>query len=451
MSDVFSQYLRLVDRTLLGEDETVPRAPSRSVPRSTLVCCRGVREPKGRVKGYRVEVRPSRWPRKIWVGTFRNRKQAMRAYDATLHYTGKTPYYFLYPDGYFLPFPPGLENAPPQSKVFVQFVKRMAKEFSLNSRELARNPISELLDMRVVNLAGDGGEEISALFDFQTSFALSAAAAAAVPTPPPSSSEAYLSKENSDHLMSDAEVIYLSSSSESDQLTSDKGVEEEAEVFSTSPLSGDGGEEISALFDVQTSFELSAAAAAAVPTPPSSSEAYFSKEDSYHLMLDAEVIYLSSSSESDQLTSDKGVEEEAEVVSNPLPALFPVPEVALQYDYPDQTVAATVTGATSFQMDSPTGEDLANLLFNADGVVGLDKNLLFGDSDLWRDQLSDLVPALFCPDNDDVVEPASKKRILRVASFKVDTARDASGMMPGADNTKKSCLHPCLEPVFRGS
>jgi hypothetical protein len=245
-------------------------------------------------------------------------------------------------------------------------------------------------------------------------------------------------------------VIYLSSSSESD-LTSDKGVEEEAEVFSTSPLSGDGGEEISALFDVQTSFELSAAAAAAVPTPPSSSEAYFSKENSYHLMLDAEVIYLSSSSESDQLTSDKGVEEEAEVVSNPLPALFPVPEVALQYDYPDQTVAATVTGATSFQMDSPTGEDLANLLFNADGVVGLDKNLLFGDSDLWRDQLSDLVPALFCPDNDDVVEPASKKRILRVASFKVDTARDASGMMPGADNTKKSCLHPCLVPVFRES
>lgn len=365
---MFSQYLRLVDRTLLGEDETVPRAPSRSVPRSTLVCCRGVREPKGRVKGYRVEVRPSRWPRKIWVGTFRNRKQAMRAYDATLYYTGKTPYYFLYPDGYFLPFPPGLENAPPQSKEFVQFVKRMAKEFSLNSRELARNPISELLDMRVVNLAGDGGEEISALFDFQTSFALSAAAAAAVPTPPPSSSEAYLSKENSDHLMSDAEVIYLSSSSESDQLT-----------------------------------------------------------------------------------SDKGVEEEAEVVSNPLPALFPVPEVALQYDYPDQTVAATVTGATSFQMDSPTGEDLANLLFNADGVVGLDKNLLFGDSDLWRDQLSDLVPALFCPDNDDVVEPASKKRILRVASFKVDTARDASGMMPGADNTKKSCLHPCLVPVFRES
>ncbi|CAK9250829.1 unnamed protein product [Sphagnum jensenii] len=308
MSDVFSEYLRLVERTLLGEDETVPRAPSRLVPRSTLVCCRGVREPKGRVKGYRVEVRPSRWPRKIWAGTFPDRKQAMRAYDATLHYTGKTPYYFLYPDGYFLPFPPGLENAPPQSKEFVQFVKRMAKEFSLNSRELARNPISELLDMRVVNLA-----------------------------------------------------------------------------------------------------------------------------------------------ESDQLTSDKGVEEEAEVVSNPLPALFPVPEVALQYDYPDQTVAATVTGATCFQMDSPTGEDLAKLLFNADGVVGLDKNLLFGDSDLWRDQLSDLVPALFCPDNDDVVEPASKKRILRVASFKVDTARDASGMMPGADNTKKSCLHPCLEPVFRGS
>ncbi len=396
-----------------------------------------------------MEVRPSRWPRKIWVGTFPNRKEAMRAYDATLHYTGKTPYYFLYPDGYFLPCPPGLENAPPHSKEFVQFVKRMAKEFSLNSRELARNPISELLDMRVVSLAGDGGEEISAFFDFQTNFALSAAVAAAVPTPPAPSSEAYLSKENSDHLMSVAEVIYLSSSSESDQLTSDKGVEEEAEVVSTSPLSGDGGEEISALFDVQTSFELSAAAA--VPTPPSSSEAYLSKENSYHLMLAPEVIYLSSSSESDQLTSDKGVEEEAEVVSNPLPALFPVPEVALQYDYPDQAVAATVTGATSFQMDSPTAEDLANLLFNADGAVGLDKNLLFGDSDLWRDQLSDLVPALFCPDNDDVVEPASKKRSLRVASFKVDTARDSSGMMPGADNTKKSCLHPCLEPVFRGS
>jgi hypothetical protein len=210
------------------------------------------------------------------------------------------------------------------------------------------------------------------------------------------------------------------------------------------------------LFDFQTSFASSAAAAAAVPTPPpSSSEAYLSKENSDHLMSDGEVIYLSSSSESDQLTSDKGVEEEAEVVSNPLPALFPVPEVALRYDYPDQAVAATVTGATSFQMDSPTAEDLANLLFNADGAVGLDKNLLFGDSDLWRDQLSDLVPALFCPDNDDVDDdddvPASKKRTLRVASFKVDTARDSSGLMPGADNTKESCLHPSLEPAFRGS
>jgi len=122
------------------------------------------------VKAYRVEVRQSRWSRKIWVGTFRDRKQAMRAYDATLHYTGRIPHYFLYPDGYFLPCPPGFENVPPESKEFVQFVKRMAKEFSLNSQELARNPDSEFLETREVSLVGDGGEEIFALFDVQTQF-----------------------------------------------------------------------------------------------------------------------------------------------------------------------------------------------------------------------------------------------------------------------------------------
>jgi len=68
----------------------------------------------------------------------------MRAHDTTLHYTRKTPYYYVYPEGYFDPLPVELEDSPPTEEFFI-FVKVMAKKFGLTEfRKLQRNPLSEL-------------------------------------------------------------------------------------------------------------------------------------------------------------------------------------------------------------------------------------------------------------------------------------------------------------------
>ncbi|CAM6043798.1 unnamed protein product [Sphagnum compactum] len=107
----------------------------------------GIREPRGRVKSYRVEMRlrASGWTTstKTWVGSFDAREKAMRAYDAALHYTGKSPHYFDYPKDFFDDrLPPGLEGAP-QSDMFVCFIKSMAQTYAMDTRKLVRNPRSE--------------------------------------------------------------------------------------------------------------------------------------------------------------------------------------------------------------------------------------------------------------------------------------------------------------------
>jgi hypothetical protein len=68
----------------------------------------------------------------------------MRAHDTTLHYTGKKPYYYVYPEGYFDPLPAELEDKPPTEEFFM-FVKVKAKKFGMTEfRKLQRNPLSEL-------------------------------------------------------------------------------------------------------------------------------------------------------------------------------------------------------------------------------------------------------------------------------------------------------------------
>ncbi|CAM6045713.1 unnamed protein product [Sphagnum compactum] len=107
----------------------------------------GIRKPKGRIKPFRVE---SRWKAPhwnasihIWVGSYYLIEEAMRAHDTTLHYTRKTPYYYVYPEGYFDPLPAELEDGPPTEE-FVMFVKVMAKKFGMTEfRKLQRNPLSE--------------------------------------------------------------------------------------------------------------------------------------------------------------------------------------------------------------------------------------------------------------------------------------------------------------------
>ncbi|KAH9573789.1 hypothetical protein CY35_01G019300 [Sphagnum magellanicum] len=108
----------------------------------------GIRKPKGRVKTFRVESRlkAPHWKASIhiWVGSYCRREEAMRAHDTTLHYTRKTPYYYVYPEGYFDPLPVELEDSPPTEEFFM-FVKVMAKKFGMTEfRKLQRNPLSEL-------------------------------------------------------------------------------------------------------------------------------------------------------------------------------------------------------------------------------------------------------------------------------------------------------------------
>ncbi|CAK9216667.1 unnamed protein product [Sphagnum troendelagicum] len=121
----------------------------------------GIREPSGRVKTYRVEMRlrASGWTTstKTWVGTFDAREKAMRAYDAALHYTGKSPHYFTYPKGFFDDrLSPGLEGAP-QSNMFVCFIKSMAKKYAMDTRKLLRNPRSQATTSTTCSRSSGGG------------------------------------------------------------------------------------------------------------------------------------------------------------------------------------------------------------------------------------------------------------------------------------------------------
>lgn len=110
-----------------------------------------------------MRLRASGWTtsKKTWVGTFDAREKAMRAYDAALHYTGKSPHYFTYPKGFFDDrLPPGLEGAP-QSNMFVCFIKSMAKKYATDTRKLLRNPRSEATTSTTCSSSSGGGSSSS--------------------------------------------------------------------------------------------------------------------------------------------------------------------------------------------------------------------------------------------------------------------------------------------------
>jgi hypothetical protein len=85
------------------------------------------------VKGYLVEIRPRRWKRTIWLGTYTTSPEAARAYDAGIFYTGKSiPFNFQDSEGSFPPLPGhlSLEDFDP---VVMHDIKVFVKEKALEA------------------------------------------------------------------------------------------------------------------------------------------------------------------------------------------------------------------------------------------------------------------------------------------------------------------------------
>lgn len=101
---------------------------------------RGVRQRKG-VRGYLVEIRPPKWKKTIWLGTYNSDREAAGAYDAGIFYTNKkTKYNFPSLETTFPPLPKKLRLDNPEDneeiKVFVQ------KEARDAARKIKDLPIS---------------------------------------------------------------------------------------------------------------------------------------------------------------------------------------------------------------------------------------------------------------------------------------------------------------------
>lgn len=93
----------------------------------------GLYEPSGRVKGWRVEFRlrsPDR--AKIWLGTFKSKEKAMRAYDASQYFLGRSPHYYDYPPGFFCELVLDLSKV----EELKQYVKEMATKYAESTKKM---------------------------------------------------------------------------------------------------------------------------------------------------------------------------------------------------------------------------------------------------------------------------------------------------------------------------
>ena len=95
---------------------------------------RGVRKRPG-VKGFLVEIRPKRWKKTIWLGTYSTEWEACRAYDAGIFYTKKAlPFHYPDSKGSFPDLPPhlslGVDEDPRKLEEVKQFIKAEALKAS---------------------------------------------------------------------------------------------------------------------------------------------------------------------------------------------------------------------------------------------------------------------------------------------------------------------------------
>jgi hypothetical protein len=84
------------------------------------------------VKGFLVEIRPPKWKKTIWLGTYTTSREAAGAYDAGVFYTKKanTKYNFQSSAGAFPPLPAHLRldraDSHEEIKLFVQAQAKLA-------------------------------------------------------------------------------------------------------------------------------------------------------------------------------------------------------------------------------------------------------------------------------------------------------------------------------------
>lgn len=109
---------------------------------------KGVRTRKG-VRGFLVEIRPPKWRRTIWLGTYNTPGEAAGAYDAGVFYTKKGPnsrYNFRASEGAFPPLPSHLRlDRPEDMEDIKNFVQRQAQEAARRVKGVntLRRPVDE--------------------------------------------------------------------------------------------------------------------------------------------------------------------------------------------------------------------------------------------------------------------------------------------------------------------
>jgi hypothetical protein len=123
---------------------------------------RGVRIRPG-VKGYLVEIRPRRWKRTIWLGTYTTSPEAARAYDAGIFYTGKSiPFNFQDSADSFPPLPKhlSLEDFDPvvMNEIKV-FVKEKALEAAMREKVTTTQELPHTKKKKVENESSSVGTE----------------------------------------------------------------------------------------------------------------------------------------------------------------------------------------------------------------------------------------------------------------------------------------------------
>jgi hypothetical protein len=122
----------------------------------------GVRVRPG-VKGYLVEIRPRRWKRTIWLGTYTTSPEAARAYDAGIFYTGKSiAFNFQDSEGSFPPLPKhlSLDNFDPDVMHEIKvFVKEKALQAATREKVTTTQELPHTKKKKVENESSSVGAE----------------------------------------------------------------------------------------------------------------------------------------------------------------------------------------------------------------------------------------------------------------------------------------------------